>query len=145
MAVDQPVAEHRRTHIHRHIRVLPNFSCCPLRVCLLQTIGMSTLACSRDDEMGPRPEWGHNIFVPFVGEWYRPEFASALRVDTHDRTVGQRHYLLLVADIDGYRRSITRSSATPFPFLRSGSRVKSQDLTTMYITAYLHHEHTAGR
>src|SRR6185295_4914212 len=85
VTVDQPVAVNRRTHVHRDVRVLPDFARFPLAASLLQRVSVCALSCAGDDEMRAGPEWRRDVLVPFVRKRDSPQLFAGLAVDTNNR------------------------------------------------------------
>jgi len=84
--VDQAVAVDRRTHVHRHVSIFPNFSRSPLTRRLTQRKGVRALTSPRDDKMRAGPERRDNVLVPFVRERRGPKLLTRTSIKAHDRT-----------------------------------------------------------
>src|SRR5829696_3311421 len=140
MTIDQSIAEHRRAHVHRDVRILPAFGCFPFTCCLLQLESMRALACARDDEMSAGPKRRRDVLVPLVGECDRPQLFSGFAVDANDGAFGHRHDLRLTAEFDHYRRSITWTKSAPFPFRRAGRWIESENLAAVHVAADLDYQ-----
>src|SRR6185369_2975093 len=140
MTVDEAVAENRRAHIHRDLRVLPGFGRLPLAGILREGVGVCALAWSRNDQVRAGPEWRRYVLMPLVRKYHRPQLFTCLAVETDDRAFRHRYDLLAATGFDHDWRSIAWSKSFPFPLGCSRCRIETEHLAAVNVAADLDHD-----
>src|SRR6478672_9115389 len=56
MSINNSVGNNRRAHVHRNVRVLPNFRCLPLAVLFGQSESVCALPSTGDDQVSASPK-----------------------------------------------------------------------------------------